>query len=287
MMTAHIVYPQIDPEHPATLSSKVLDGILRQSIGYRGVVITDALMMKAVYDRYGHAKSSVMALQAGADMVLAQGARHEQLAALNAITAAEQAGTLHAARLQEARDRLVALAQRFPAVAGNYPADQQIQDEALMRRTWVQGLCAVGAVKVPDQNAAIRVLTQASVISDGVSEAGLPSEAVRALFDGFADVQFVTLPSLLAVTPQDLPQDGRLNILVSNHRKRYGAQARAVRADLHLVLWNPFQVLDLDAPALVTWGYAEGALAAAREWLLGKTEASARSPVPLTPLSAP
>ena len=73
MMTAHIVYPQIDPEHPATLSAKVLDGILRQSIGYRGVVITDALMMKAVYDRYGHARSSVMALQAGADMVLAQG----------------------------------------------------------------------------------------------------------------------------------------------------------------------------------------------------------------------
>jgi beta-N-acetylhexosaminidase len=156
-----------------------------------------------------------------------------------------------------------------------------------MRRTWVQGLCAVGVVKVPDHNAAIRVLTQASVISDGVSEAGLPSEAVRALFDRFADVQFVTVPSLLAVTPQDLPQDGRLNILVSNHRKRYGAQARTVQADLHLVLWNPFQVLDLDAPALVTWGYAEGALAAAREWLLGKTEASAQPPVPLAKFSAP
>jgi beta-N-acetylhexosaminidase len=281
MMTAHIVYPQIDPEHPATLSAKVLDGILRKSIGYRGVVITDALMMKAVYDRYGHAKSSVMALQAGADMVLAQGARHEQVAALQAITAAQQSGALPLARLQEARDRLEALAERFPVIATTYSAEQQVQDETLMRRTWVQGLCAVGAVKVPGQNAAIRVLTQNSVISDGVSEAGLPSEAVRALFDGFTDVQFVTVPSLLAVTPQDLPQDGRFNILVSNHRKRYGAAVRAVRPDLHLVLWNPFQAMDLDAPAVVTWGYAEGALAAAREWLLGRASASAQAPVSL------
>lgn len=282
MMTAHIVYPQIDPEHPATLSAKVLDGILRQSIGYQGVVITDALMMKAVYDRYGHARSSVMALQAGADMVLAQGARHEQLAALQAIADAQRTGALPAARLLEARGRLEVLAGRFPAIATDYSAEQRARDEALMRRTWIEGLCARGAVHAPGMNAAIRVLTQDSVISDGVSEAGLPSEAVRALFEGFTDVQFTTVPSLLAVAPQDLPQDGRFNILVSNHRKRYGAAARAVQADLHLVLWNPFQAMDLDAPALVTWGYAEGALAAAREWLLGRTGISAQAPVSLS-----
>lgn len=287
MMTAHIVYPHIDPEHPATLSVKVLDGILRQSIGYRGVVITDALMMKAVYDRYGHASASVMALRAGADMVLAQGARHEQLAALQAITAAQQAGTVPAGRLEESRERLETLAQKFPATATLYSAEQQAQDEILMRRIWMQGLCSVGAVKVPDRNAAIRVLTQDSVMSDGVSEAGLPCESVRALFNGFSDVQFVTVPDLVTVGKQNLPQDGRFNILVSNHRKRYGEQARALQPDLHLVLWNPFQVMDLDAPAIVTWGYAEGALAAAREWLLGSVSASAQAPVPLFSRSAP
>src|SRR5574341_755186 len=53
VMTAHIVYPQLDAEHPATLSPRVLGGLLRESIGYDGVVITDALMMKAVHERYG------------------------------------------------------------------------------------------------------------------------------------------------------------------------------------------------------------------------------------------
>ena len=114
-----------------------------------------------------------------------------------------------------------------------------------------------------------------------LKRACLPKRCVHC-FDGFADVQFVTVPSLLAVAPQDLPQDGRFNILVSNHRKRYGAAARAVQADLHLVLWNPFQVMDLDAPALVTWGYAEGALAAARQWLLGRAHVSATAPVSLS-----
>jgi len=285
MMTAHIVYPHIDPEHPATLSAKVLDGILRQSIGYRGVVITDALMMKAVYDRYGHARAAVMALQAGADMVLAQGPRQEQLAALQAITAAQRAGAVPAVRLEEARQRLEALAQQFPASANHYSAQQQEHDDALMRRTWAQALCAVGAVQVPEKNTAIRVVTQDHVTSDGVSATGLPCEAVRALFDGFLDVEFVTLPSLLEVVPQNLPQDGRFNILVSNHRKRYGAQARALRPDLHLVLWNPFQVMDVDAPAIVTWGYADGALAAARDWLLGRASVGALAPVSLVRLS--
>jgi beta-N-acetylhexosaminidase len=281
MMTAHIVYPLIDPEYPATLSAKFLDVILRQSMGYRGVVITDALMMKAVHDRYGHAKASVMALQAGADMVLAQGARHEQLAALEAITQARQKGTLLRSRLWDARTRLETLASRFPISTRHYSQEQRDVDEALMRRTWVQALCAVAHARPPQPGAALRVVTQNTVASDGVSEAGLPCEKVRALFCGFSDVEFVTLPDLTALTPNDLPRDKRFNVLVSNHRGRYGVAGQNARADLHVVLWNPFQAMDIDAPTLITWGYADGACVAAREWLLGHVSANALPPVPL------
>src|SRR6202008_2500747 len=68
VMTAHIVYPQIDPEHPATLSRPGLPGLLGDNIGYDGVFITDALMMKAAPDKYGRAGAAVMALQACADI---------------------------------------------------------------------------------------------------------------------------------------------------------------------------------------------------------------------------
>ncbi|MBK3018868.1 beta-N-acetylhexosaminidase, partial [Klebsiella pneumoniae] len=60
VMTAHIVYPAIDPDYPATLSRTILGGILREELGYDGVVITDALMMKAIADRYGYARAAVL-----------------------------------------------------------------------------------------------------------------------------------------------------------------------------------------------------------------------------------
>ncbi len=281
VMTAHIVYPQIDAEHPATLSRKLLTGVLREAMGFRGVVITDALMMKAVHDRYGHARAAVLSLQAGADLVLAQGARHEQLAALQAIATAMEAGGLELLALQQARVRIEALAQRFPLQRSAYSAQQQAQDERLMAKAWAQGLTAVGAAHAPTQQQALRVIAQAEVVSDGVSEAGLSFAQIRTLFEGFGDVEFMAVPDLRALAATALVQDGRLNILVSNHHGRYPSHARTWNLHLHLAVWNPFQVFDIAAPAVVTWGYADGALAALRSWLTGQTGTPGTAPVPL------
>jgi len=295
VMTAHIVYPQIDPAHPATLSRPVLTGLLRERIGYQGVVITDALFMKAVHEKYGHALSAVMAVQAGADMPLAQGSQAEQAAAVRAIDQALAGDDLLPEQVMAAQARLEALAARYPAEARDYDPQQRLQDDALMHATWARSLCAVpqggsaAAVHPPARDAALRVITQASVICDGVSEAGLPAEAVEALFSGFADVEFVRVPDLGALTPAALPQDGRQNVLVSNHRRRYPVHAdgngggQALAPALHLALWNPFQVADVAAPAVVTWGYADGAMAALKAWLEGRAGAPGIAPVPLRP----
>lgn len=281
IMTAHIVYPQIDPEHPATLSKPVLSGVLRESMAYQGVVITDALMMKAVHDRYGHARAAVLALQAGADLVLAQGHRSEQLAALQAIEAALQNQALDAQAMAVARSRIDALAARYPLQASPYTAAQRLQDEALMRRAWARGLTGVGHPAPPALDAPIRLIAQDRVDSDGVSEAGLPLDQVRKLFAGFADVQVHAVANLRQLRAGDLPRDSRCNILVSNHHARYAAPLPPHAVDLHLAVWNPFHVLDVAAPAVVTWGYADGALSALKDWLEGRIEAHAHAPVPL------
>lgn len=283
VMTAHIVYPQLDAEHPATLSRAVLDGVLRQRIGYRGVVITDALMMKAIHDRYGHARAAVLALQAGADLVLAQGSRDEQAQALQAVAQAIEHGTLPLARAHEARARVDALAERFPIDPRPYEDAQHQADDALMRSAWARGLVAVGGARPPRRDQPIRVLTQRAVPGDGVSEAGPVGELVRALFRGFDDVEVVQVDSLAALDGAHLPRDGRLLVLASNQRARYGANALAWRPDLHLVLWNPFQVFDIAAPAVVTWGYGEGAFAALHDWLEGRLDAQTSPPVALAP----
>lgn len=283
LMTAHIVYPQLDPELPATLSPVLLAGLLRQRLGYRGVVITDALMMQAVHQRWGHARAAVLALQAGADMPLAQGPRHEQVAALQAIAEAQRSGALDPAALRAAEQRLDALAARHPAEPVALAPAQREADEALMHEAWARALCTVGAARPPALHTPLRVITQGEVASDGVSEAGLPAAAVRQLFQRFADVEFIEVPALAELTPALLDEHANVRtlVLVSNQRARY--VHTGLRPALHLALWNPFQVLDVAAPALVSWGYAEGALAAVRAWLEGRAQAHARAPVALEP----
>ncbi|MFI1156535.1 glycoside hydrolase family 3 protein [Streptomyces sioyaensis] len=71
IMTAHIVVPAFDAsEDPATLSRPILTGILRERLGYDGVVVTDSLGMEGVRVKYGDARVPVLALKAGVDQLL-------------------------------------------------------------------------------------------------------------------------------------------------------------------------------------------------------------------------
>jgi beta-N-acetylhexosaminidase len=273
VMTAHIVYPQLDAERPATLSPVVLGGILRGEWGYDGVVITDALMMKAIHERYGHARAAVMAVRAGADMVLAQGTPAEQAAAIEAL------GALPPALLERANARLDRLARRHPGAVRPYGAAARADDERLMHGAWAAGLTALRGARPPALDRPVRVLTQRLVPGDGVSEAGPSGAQVAALFEGFADVSLLQVDDLAQADPAWLPDDGRLNVLASNHRLRYAAPA--LRPDLHLVLWNPFQALDCPVPTVLAWGHADGALAALQRWLQGTAPAPGRAPVML------
>ena len=280
MMTAHIVYPQLDPEVPATLSRRILGGLLREQWGYDGVVITDSLVMRAIHDRFGHERAAVMTLQAGADMAMALGSREDQEAALRAIDAALRDGRLPTEAARRSAARLDALAQRFPAGAAAYDATARAADEALMQRAWARGLTAVGDPSPPVRGERLRVFAQREVPCDGVSEAGLPGTALPGLFAGLGPLELVLADRLHELRwPQ--PEAGVRDILVSNTRDRFGAVARDWRPALHLAVWNPFQVLDVAAPALVTWGYAPGALDALRAWLHGDAPAPGRAPVAL------
>lgn len=280
IMTAHIVYPRIDPDHPATLSRIILGGILRREFGYDGVVITDALMMKAIAERYGYARAAVMAIDAGADMILAQGSLAEQGEAIAALQHALDDGSLDPARAREAEARLDRLARAYPVHHDDYQGGQRDADDALMRRAWAAGLSALRGATAPAVDRPLRVVVQEEVPTDGVSEAGPTGAQVRALFNGHRDVDVVAVDDIAALDWATLPADGRFTILASTHRARYGTSAAGWRPDLHLVLWNPFQALDVAAPTVVSWGYADGALAALKAWLQG-APADGRSPVTL------
>lgn len=70
IMIAHSIFPAIDPDNIATVSKKVITGLLREKMGFEGVITTDSMTMGAIATRYGVAHACAMALEAGADLVL-------------------------------------------------------------------------------------------------------------------------------------------------------------------------------------------------------------------------
>ncbi|MCP9809926.1 glycosyl hydrolase family 3 [Cyanobium sp. HWJ4-Hawea] len=82
VMTAHLMLPALDAELPATLSRAVLSGLLRQGLGFDGLIVTDALVMEAIAGRYGVGEAAVLALAAGADLVLMPGDADLAMAAI-------------------------------------------------------------------------------------------------------------------------------------------------------------------------------------------------------------
>ena len=73
LMTAHIVFSSLDPKKPATLSPRILKELLRKKLGFQGVIITDAMEMKAVVNQYSPVQAARLAFQAGADIILMTG----------------------------------------------------------------------------------------------------------------------------------------------------------------------------------------------------------------------
>lgn len=282
MMSAHIVYPALDAEHPATLSRKILTDLLRTEWDYRGVIITDGMDMHAIAGRYGVGNAAVQALSAGADMVMALGNRSTQEETLAALTAAlataEEGSNLDCAGIAARLARLDALAAAYPCGADNYLTEAE--DQRLMAAAWRRGLTVTGNPQTLADGAKVRLLACADAAGDGVSEAGLPASAVAAMLARRYDVELVTFDDDESFDWSALPDDGRTVILASTTRLRYGERARrSWRPDLHLALWNPFQTLDIEAPALISYGFAAAALDAVADWLAGTQPAVGRIPL--------
>ena len=106
-MAGHISVPEAAGEDtPASLSEKVISGILRDELGYDGIVVTDAMNMGAVTEHYSSAESAVMAVQAGADVILMPS---DLQSAYQGILDAVQEGKITEDRLDESVRRILEL----------------------------------------------------------------------------------------------------------------------------------------------------------------------------------
>jgi beta-N-acetylhexosaminidase len=110
VMTAHVRFPALGEDVPATLSPRVMQGLLRDELGFRGLAVSDDLEMKAIADP---AEAAVEALRAGVDLLLVCHHAPVQRRVLDALVEAVERGHLTEQRLREAHARIEVLVRRF------------------------------------------------------------------------------------------------------------------------------------------------------------------------------
>ena len=180
VMTAHVAVPSLAGANapPATLAAVVLDTLLRQQLGFRGLVVTDALNMGAIVSRYGAAQAAVLAFQAGADILLMPA---DAAAAIDAVAAAVANGTVSEARLDSSVARVLAAKSRLglfasrlvdvariPRVVGLQEHQEMAAD--ISQRSVVLVRDTLGLVPLPRERRARVVLVNAS--DDAQRDAG-------------------------------------------------------------------------------------------------------------------
>ena len=124
VMTAHLLIPALDKQWPATLSANVLTTLLRVDLGFKGLVVTDALVMEAIAARYGAGEAAVLAFAAGADLILMPA---DAAAAIDALCAALRSGRVPMARLHDSLERRQAAVQSIPLTLDSGNNDHSIE----------------------------------------------------------------------------------------------------------------------------------------------------------------
>lgn len=150
VMTGHVIVESMDPERaPATVSRPIIQGYLRERLGFDGIVETDAMRMSAIQEKYGTAKASVMALRAGCDVLLLRGDADHFLDGYRAVYDAVKSGSLPEAVLDAALLRIHRLRLR----AGLY--GKALVPEAEARAPFADEAARRGAREIAERSVVV------------------------------------------------------------------------------------------------------------------------------------
>ncbi len=293
IMTAHILYPALDPGDPATLSRKILTGLLREEMGYDGLIVTDDMGMRAISSRYGAGEAAVLAVTAGADLVLVgRGGGHADavFAALKQALASGRITPRRAAdseaRLQTARTRL-----RPPAPEPDWKELAALNLRASRKAvTWLSGDLPIPGEGTLVIGPAISKLWGAEPSLAELAPRYLPGAHYQIVGEKPGEDEIATAAKRAQRFQRVvLGTYHWLGRLPAEQVRLYEALARTGKPVYVVALGNPDDYTYLDpTPAgyLATYGYRAAQVRAALEALAGVYLPGGKLPVPVGPFPA-
>ncbi|PNE42408.1 glycoside hydrolase family 3 protein [Streptomyces noursei] len=309
VMTAHIVVPALDPSgDPATLSRPIVTGILRERLGYDGVVVTDSLGMEGVRVKYGDHRVPVLALKAGVDQLLNP---PDLSVAHGAVVRALRDGELSEREIDAKLLRILLLKERRGLFADPYTSRQQVDRVVGVRAH------RAAADRIADRTTTLlrnddgllplsrrrtgRLLV-VGVDPDAPSGTGGPPTGVlaeeltrlgfeaTALSTGMAPSRAVIARARQALAGRDAVVVATYNVTASSAQRTLVAELLATgKPVVQLAVRNPYDIALLDEvpAALASYSWTDVELRAAARVIAGRRAPVGRLPVPIMRADAP
>ncbi|MEV6164668.1 glycoside hydrolase family 3 protein [Streptomyces sp. NPDC052052] len=305
IMTAHIVVPALDPsEDPATLSRPILTGILREELGYDGVVVTDSLGMEGVRTKYGDERVPVLALQAGVDQLL----NPPNLAvSWNAVLEAVKSGELSEARIEESILRILRLKTKLGLFDDPFVTHEGV-DRTVGTKPHLEAADRIAerTTTLLANEGAVLPLSRLShknllvVGADPASPSGTTGPPTTTLATAFGELGYAatalstgTAPSKAKIDEAVAAAQGKDAVIVgtynvsatSSQRTLVSALAATGIPVITVAIRNPYDIARLEgtgyAANLATYSWTDVELRAAARVIAGRAEPRGKLPVPV------
>ncbi len=312
VMTAHILFPALDADRPATLSPVILDEVLRGELGFEGAVISDSMNMKSMRSNYDTVDAATQAVNAGVDIVMLAEEHYDhdadylqrQVTLIEGVREAVREGRISEARLDEAVGRTLRLKA---SVAETDPAPENVGSDEHRAVELAAARAATSMLRGGDDLDPVTAEEPPTLVNTTRREAyqilgstrGIGPNQTDPAFDLFAEAVQRRAPETRVVTAEDVLMgqipggDGLIVAVTENHPlpgvdfdtgvregvlKALGSGGDRV---LVVALRDPYELAELDEAAdyLCTFGPRWCSAEAAAEVLFGEVEAAGSTPV--------
>ena len=291
IMTAHIVYSALDADRPATLSQRILTTLLRGELGFDGLIITDDMEMKAIDRRYRTGEAVVMAIAAGADMVLTLWTYQNQLEVFDALVSAVKSGRISEDRINQSVERIL----KYKTAFGVFDSEDatplkaiELVGSAPHRR--IAATIADQAITVVENQSGIMPLnTCTSPLA--ISSSPLLFNLLRVRYANSISARIPVEPNIETVLPKLARQAETVNVVIagiSNHRQAeliYQLGTKTKTPIIVAAFGSPYSLQRCPNVSVSLAAYDahyESVLAAVKV-MVGESDAPGKLPIQLTP----
>ena len=291
IMTAHIVFSTLDADCPATLSRPILTDLLREELGFDGLIITDDMEMKAIDRRYRTGEAVVMAIAAGADMVLTLWTYQNQLEVFDALVSAVKSGRISEDRINQSVERILKYKTAFGVSdwedATPSKAIELVGSETHRR---IAATIADQAITVVENQSGIMPLNT-DTCPLVISSSPLLFNLLRVRYANSISARIPVEPNIETVLPKLARQAETVNVVIagiSNHRQAELIYQFGTKTETPIIVaafGSPYSLQRCPNVSVSLAAYDahyESVLAAVKV-MVGESDAPGKLPIQLTP----